>query len=160
VLAGLAESNTLTVDATIEVSGSGSGLAQYTDPADGHRYILANCFPTAAPSVFCCFDQPDLRAELTLIVILPAGWTCISNGEVLQPPAEGAAGFWRFSPVGAMKPYDFTLCAGPYVIAPDSGATGAGRDVVTPARLTVRCRPILATSPGLARIAATVAAAL
>ena len=154
-LAGLADSNTLTVDATVAVSGSGSGLTQYTDPADGRRYVLANCFPTTAPSVFCCFDQPDLRAELTLIVTLPAGWTCVSNGKVLHQPADGAAGVWRFSPVAAMKPYEFALCAGPYVTAP-----GAGQDDSAAARLTVRCRATLATSPGLARIAATVSTAL
>ena len=60
-LQGLAAENSLVVDATVAVSRSGSGLTQYTDPADGHGYVLANCFPTAAPSVFCCFDQPDLR---------------------------------------------------------------------------------------------------
>ena len=153
-LRGLAASNSLSVDATVALSGSGSGLTQYIDPADGHRYVLANCFPTAAPSVFCCFDQPDLRAELTLIVTLPAGWTCVANGEVLHSPADGAAGVWRFSPVAAMKPYEFTLCAGPYVRAPGAG------DEAAPVRLTVRSRATLATSPGLPRIAAIVGAAL
>ncbi len=117
--------------------------------------MLANCFPTAAPSVFCCFDQPDLRAAITLIVTLPAGWTCISNGEVLHSPADGAAGVWRFSTVVSMKPYEFTLCAGPYVTAPPSGIASEGAT-----KLTVHCRPTLASSPGLARIADLVAAAL
>ena len=115
--AGLAADNTLVVDATVPLSRSGSGLTQYTDPADGRSYVLANCFPTAAPTVFCCFDQPDLRAAITLIVTLPAGWTCISNGEALHRPADGAAGVWRFGTVASIKPYEFTLCAGPYVAA-------------------------------------------
>jgi aminopeptidase N len=154
-LANLAADNTLVVDAWVPLSQSGSGLTQYTDSVDGQRYVLANCFPTAAPSVFCCFDQPDLRAAITLIVTLPAGWTCISNGEVLHSPADGAAGVWRFSTVVSMKPYEFTLCAGPYVTA------AAGADVTAGATLlTVHCRPTLATSPGLARIAGLVAAAL
>jgi aminopeptidase N len=154
-LQGLAADNALTVDATVALSRSGSGLTQYTDPADGHTYVLANCFPTAAPTVFCCFDQPDLRATITLIVTLPAGWTCISNGEVLHSPADGAAGVWRFSTVVSMKPYEFTLCAGPYVTAP------ASDDAIADAtQLTVHCRPTLASSPGLTRIAGLVAAAL
>ena len=163
ILTGLAASNALTVDATVAVSGSGTGLTQYTDPADGRRYVLANCFPTAAPSVFCCFDQPDLRAELTLIVTLPAGWTCVSNGEVLHRPAAGAAGVWRFSAVASMKPYEFTLCAGPYVskqyVSPAGGAVPGAGATHRPA-MTVRCRPTLGASPGLASIADTVCTAL
>ncbi|HEY2314223.1 MAG TPA: aminopeptidase N [Streptosporangiaceae bacterium] len=154
-LRGLAAENSLVVDATVAVSRSGSGLTQYTDPADGRTYVLANCFPTAAPSVFCCFDQPDLRAAITLIVTLPAAWTCISNGEVLHSPADGAAGVWRFSTVVSMKPYEFTLCAGPYVAAPARDDTDAGGT-----RITEHCRPTLASSPGLARIAGLVAAVL
>jgi len=161
----LAASNTLTVDATAALTRSASGLTQYTDPADGSRYVLANCFPTAAPRVFCCFDQPDLRAAVTLIATLPAGWTCVANGEVLHRPSDGGAGVWRFSTVQAMKPYEFTLCAGPYitvpaVIGPDLSRSPSEPDPVSPTRLTVSCRAILANSPGLARISAIVSAAL
>ena len=164
-LSGLTASNTLTVDATVELTHSGRGLTQYTDLADGSRYVIANCFPTAAPSVFCCFDQPDLRAAVTLIVTLPASWTCVANGEVLHRPADGTAGVWRFSTVLAMKPYEFTLCAGPYVTVPVVTAQVPSRspgelEAASPTRLTVRCRPTLASSPGLARASAIVGAAL
>jgi len=164
-LPGLAASNTLTVDATVALTRSGSGLTQYTDPADGTRYVLANCYPTAAPAVFCCFDQPDLRAAVTLIVTLPAGWTCVSNGEALHRPADGAAGVWRFSTVLAMKPYEFALCAGPFVTAPavagpDAIAGAGDGETASPTRLTVQCRPTLASSPGLVRIAAIVSSTL
>jgi aminopeptidase N len=164
-LPGLQENNALTVDATVALTRSGFGLTQYADPADGSRYVLANCYPTAAPAVFCCFDQPDLRAAVTLIVTLPAGWICVANGEVLHRPADGAAGVWRFSTVLAVKPYEFTFCAGPYVTVPAasaphvSGSTGE-LAAASPARLTVRCRPTLAHSAGLARISAIVSAAL
>jgi aminopeptidase N len=154
-LRDLSAANTLVVDAWVPMSNNGSGLTQYTDPVDGHGYVLANCFPTAAPTVFCCFDQPDLRATITLIVTLPAGWTCISNGEVLHCPADGAAGVWRFATVVSMKPYEFTLCAGPYVTA--TATTNATADAT---QLGLHCRPTLASSPGLARIAGIVAAAL
>ena len=154
-LTDLAAENTLVVSAWVHLARSGSGLTQYTDHADGTCYVLANCFPTAAPTVFCCFDQPDLRAPITLIVTLPAGWTCISNGQVLHSPADRAAGVWRFATVVSMKPYEFTLCAGPYVTAPtaiDGSADGT--------QLSVHCRPALTDSPGLARTADLVAAAL
>jgi aminopeptidase N len=153
-LTDLAAENSLAVVATVPLTHSGRGLTQYTDAADGQRYVLANCFPTSAPSVFCCFDQPDLRASITLIVTLPAGWTCVANGEALHAPADGAAGVWRFSTVVGMRPYEFALCAGPYVAA-SRADDGAGAT-----KLTVHCRPTLASSSGLARIEGLVAAVL
>jgi aminopeptidase N len=163
-LTGLAARNSLTVDATVAIATSGRGLTSYTDPADGQRYVLANSFPTAAPSVFCCFDQPDLRAKLSLIVTLPAGWTCVANGEPLHHPAEGAAGTWYFSPALALRPSDFALVAGPYVTASEVATGGAdsqgGGDTDGETTLTIRCRPVLARSAGLTRIAGIVAATL
>jgi len=153
-LSDLAANNTLIVTATIGVSTSGSGLTQYTDPADGGRYVLVNCYPTAARRVFCCFDQPDLRAAVSLTVAAPVGWTCVANGEVDHRPVEGEAGIWRFSTVDSMKPYEFTLCGGPYVTVPSARpATGPPTRPAAEPRLTVRCRPCLSSSPGLARIA-------
>jgi aminopeptidase N len=157
----LAASNTLTVDATVAVSTAGSGLTRFTDPVDGSQYVLANCFPTAAASVFCCFDQPDLLAGLLLIATLPPGWDCVANGEVLHRPDAGVAGVWRFSPVPSFKPYEFTLCAGPYVSPAAAALPTAPRPVSGDSpRLSVRCRATLAESPGLGRVANIIGAAL
>ncbi len=159
-LTGLAARNRLLVEATVRIATGGHGLTSYTDPADGHRYVLANCFPTAAPSVFCCFDQPDLRAKLSLIVALPAGWACVANGEPLHRPAEGAAGTWYFAAVPALKPYEFTLAAGPYVTADSVRLAGGDSDADRETVLAIRCRPRLAQSAGLAGVAGIVGAAL
>jgi aminopeptidase N len=163
LLTGLAARNSLTVDATVPIATGGTGLTRFTDPADGQRYVLANCFPSAAPRVFCCFDQPDLRAQLSLIVTLPAGWSCVANGETLHHPAGAAAGAWYFAAVPAIKPYEFTLAAGPYVAAgeassqdPESGIPGEAVETA----LSIRCRPVLTHSAGLPRIAGIVSATL
>jgi aminopeptidase N len=71
-------------------------------------YLLISSFPSTAPDVFACFDQPGFDATATLTVTAPADWTCISNG----PVAEQTGGTWRFAPVAAAKAFDFTLCAG------------------------------------------------
>jgi aminopeptidase N len=146
-LPALSASNTLTVDTEFPYSADASGLAYFTDPADGAAYVFANCFPTYAPRVFCCFDQADLRADITLSVSAPAGWDCVANGAVVERPAGGAAGVWRFATVPAMKPYELTICAGAYVTAVTAD------QAVSPVKLTVRCRRSLAGSPGLARVA-------
>lgn len=162
-LTGLGPRNSLTVDATVPIGTGGSGLTRYTDPADGQRYVVANCYPTAAPRVFCCFDQPDLRAKLSLIVTLPAGWACVANGETLHHPDGAAAGVWYFSAVPAIKPYDFALAAGPYVTAgqlSSPGPASVARGDAAATTLAVRCRPILAHASGQSRITGIVAATL
>jgi aminopeptidase N len=152
----LAERNTLTVDAEFGWSPGGPGLSRFADPADGAVYLSGYCYPTSAPDVFCCFDQPDLRAELTLAVSAPAGWGCAANGAMTMAPAEGAAGTWRFAAVPAMKPFELALCAGPWCTVADVAFDGAGGTVP----VGVRCRPALAGSPGLQRVGGLVRQAL
>lgn len=151
-LPGMAERNVLTVDAELGYSRDGRGLSRFSDPADGAGYVLCNCFPTAASSVFCCFDQPDLRADITLGVTAPVGWNCVAGGTVAARPPGGAAGVWQFATVPAMKPYELTFCAGPYVTVPEEDHRGSGG----PVQVSVRCRGTLAGSVGLARIAGVV----
>jgi aminopeptidase N len=142
----LAARNVLTVDAEFCYAPDGLGLARFTDPADGAPYLFSNCYPTNAPNVFCCFDQPDLRADFTLTVTAPAGWECVANGAVTDPPAPGQAGSWRFATVPSMKPNELALCAGPYVTTAEEDYDGTGGAV----RLSVRCRRTLAGSAGAA----------
>ena len=155
-LRDLAASNVLRVDAEFGYSRDGRGPSRFTGAADGAQFVLATCFPTAAPRLFCCFDQPDLRADCTLSVTAPAGWECVGNGAVNDRPAPGEAGTWRFATVPAMRPYELALCAGPYLTV----ATDEYHGVGGPVSLSVRCRGALAGSPGLARVGAIVRRAL
>ena len=61
----LAADNVLEVDATMAYSHDGQGLHRSTDPADGEDYVYGHLFLDAAPTVFACFDQPDLKAPYT-----------------------------------------------------------------------------------------------
>jgi aminopeptidase N len=155
-LPGLAARNVLTVDAEFGYSTGGRGLSRFADPADGGQYAFGYCYPTSAPGLFCCFDQPDLRADLTLAVSAPAGWQCVGNGAVTSRPAAGEAGTWRFAAVPAMKPNELALCAGPYVTAAAEDYRGADG----PVRMSLSSRPALAGSAGLARAGDVVRQAL
>jgi aminopeptidase N len=145
-LPGLAAENVLVVEA--EMADGGRGLTWFTDPADGASYLLYLGYPTEAPSVFCCFDQPDLTATSTLSLALPGGWDCLSNGPVTERPPAGQPGMWRFGPVGGTRTYDLTIAAGPYV-EDWRGAGGAGGSV----RMSVWRRPSLAGADGVAGMA-------
>ena len=52
----------------------GEGLHRSVDPADGQHYVYGMSFMDAAPTIFACFDQPDLKAPYTFHVRAPADW--------------------------------------------------------------------------------------
>lgn len=147
-LPGLARRNVLVVDAEVASSRDGLGLTRFTDPADGAGYLLYLGYPTEAPGVFCCFDQPDLTAATTLTLVLPGGWECLTNGPVTERPAPGQPGRWRFGAVRGTRSYDLTIAAGPYV--PRWRGTGGADGAVS---LSVWRRPSLDGAPGVAGLA-------
>jgi aminopeptidase N len=138
----LAAGNVLTVEAEAAYSRTGRGLTRFTDPADGATYVAITCYPSSAPGIFCCFDQPDLSASMTISVTAPAGWECVANGPVTQRPPEGQARVWRFGAVPGMMPFEVTICAGPFVT--DLRAAGAAPS------MSVRRRRSLAGADGVA----------
>ena len=80
VLGDLAADNELVVEARLPCVTTGDGMNRYVDPADGATYLTAFCGMDLAQRVFACFDQPDLRAPISLSVVAPAGWTVLANG--------------------------------------------------------------------------------
>jgi aminopeptidase N len=109
-LADLATDNELVVVATMAYSNTGEGLHRFTDPADGAGYLYAQTFLDSAQRVFACFDQPDLKAPVTLAVTAPPEWTVLANGAGEQPEP----GRWRFVTTQPLATYLVTLVAGPY----------------------------------------------
>src|SRR5690606_29623520 len=67
-LPGLAADNELVVEADYPYSRSSEGMHRFVDPADGKVYIYAQPSITQAPRFMACFDQPDLKAPVTLRV--------------------------------------------------------------------------------------------
>jgi aminopeptidase N len=109
-LSGLAAENELVVEADMAYTRSGTGLHRFVDPADGAVYLYAMSFLDEAPGVFACFDQPDLKAPLTLSVTAGPGVTVVANGagRVTAP------GRWEFAETAPLATYFVGLAAGPY----------------------------------------------
>ena len=72
-------------------SHDGQGLHRATDPADDLDYVYGHLFLDAAPSVYACFDQPDLKAPYDVTVHAPLDWTVLGNGAAdrRRAPARG-----------------------------------------------------------------------
>ena len=93
----------------------GEGLHRSVDPADGRHYVYGMSFMDAAPSIFACFDQPDLKAPYTFHVLAPADWVVIGNAPATNPEP----GVWEFEPTQPLSTYFVTLVAGPYHLVRD-----------------------------------------
>ncbi len=109
-LTDLAADNVLEVDAAMAYSHDGEGLHRATDPHDGEAYVYAMSFLDAAPRIFACFDQPDLKAPFRLSVDCPPEWTVVGNGAAEQ----AEPGRWRLAETKPLATYFVTLAAGPY----------------------------------------------
>ncbi|MBZ5738952.1 aminopeptidase N [Nocardioides mangrovi] len=106
----VAGDNELVVDAVMPFRNDGEGLHRSLDPADGQSYVYGMMFMDAAPSVFACFDQPDLKAPYTLHVRAPESWTVVANA----PGSSPEPGQWEFERSQPLSTYFVTLVAGPY----------------------------------------------
>ena len=110
MLADLAADNVLEVEATMAYRHDGQGLHRSTDPADEEDYVYGHLFLDAAPTVFACFDQPDLKAPYTVTVTAPPAWTVLGNGAATTV----AAGRTELATTPPLATYFVTVCAGPY----------------------------------------------
>ncbi|MFD8481869.1 aminopeptidase N [Kitasatospora sp. NPDC059673] len=108
-LPGLRAENELLIEAEMRYSRTGEGLHRYTDPADDAVYLYATCGPDLAAKVFACFDQPDLKAPITLTATAPEEWTLVANGA----PVKSDGGHWEFAATKPISTYLFTVVAGP-----------------------------------------------
>jgi aminopeptidase N len=109
-LSDLAAHNVLVVEATMAYSHDGEGLHRTVDPEDGLAYVYAMTFLPAAPRVFACFDQPDLKAPYSVRVVAPVEWTVLGNTRSTQVEP----GVWTLADTLPLSTYFVTLVAGPY----------------------------------------------
>ncbi|WP_025274898.1 aminopeptidase N [Haloglycomyces albus] len=117
---GLAEHNTLVVNANCEYSTDGQGLHRMTDPVDNETYLYSQFEVADAQRAFACFDQPDLKAAFTFVVRAPQHWKVLSNMPVGSEETHGEVTTTTFEPSVRMSPYITALCAGPYVGVTDT----------------------------------------
>lgn len=121
--------NTVVISYERPFASDGAGLHKFTDPEDGNDYLYTQFEPYDANRMFPHFDQPDLKAILTLEVTAPAAWQVVSNTReatvVDAPRTTGGPAMkrWRFLPTPLMASYAYALIAGPYTVW-ESNAAG------------------------------------
>jgi aminopeptidase N len=145
-LDGLAERNTLVVDARCAYSRTGEGLHRFEDPEDGEVYLYTQYEPADARRVFANFEQPDLKAPFTFRVTAPEGWTVLGNGAAdgEPAPAEGGGSTVAFLPTQPISTYITAVVAGPYHVEHDHYARAHPDGAVLDIPLSALCRRSLA----------------
>ena len=96
------------------IAPAGAPIIRFHDDTDRRDYVYTLLVPSDANALFPCFDQPDLKARLTLQLIVPTGWTAIANGKSLGETVAAGATTFRFAESEPLPTYLFAFAAGPY----------------------------------------------
>jgi aminopeptidase N len=75
-------------------------------------FLLASFSPNKASTVFPCFDQPNLKALFSVNLMLPPGWTAISNAPVRSVDEGPERVLHQFTNTKPISTYLFGFVAG------------------------------------------------
>jgi aminopeptidase N len=78
------------------------------------EYLYTLFVPDRARTVFPLFDQPDLKAHFELSLLLPGGWTALSNAPVEAVVEQGEQTEYRFARSDLISSYLFSFVAGEF----------------------------------------------
>lgn len=106
--------NHLQVSADCAYNHAGVGLHRFRDPVDGKLYHYTHFEPFDAHRVLACFDQPNLKARLSMRLELPSSWTVCANAPVRSSHTEADRTTWQFETTPPLPPYLFAVAAGDY----------------------------------------------
>jgi aminopeptidase N len=80
------------------------------------EYLYSLFVPARASQTFPCFDQPDIKAALSLTLQIPSGWVAIANGPEIGREEKGDSTTIRFGATQALPTYLFGFAAGKFAI--------------------------------------------
>jgi aminopeptidase N len=91
----------------VEFTASDAALNRQND------FLYALFVPDRASTAFPAFEQPDLKARLTLTLTIPAKWKAVSNGALLsRDSVAGVAHTLRFAETAPISTYLFSFATG------------------------------------------------
>lgn len=133
-LPALAAVNTLRVEATGRYMHTGEGLHRFVDPVDSEVYLYSQFETADSRRMFPVFEQPDLKAHFTFMVVAPERWRIISCQPSPEPVRLGERSVpqlgtvpvarWEFAPTPRLSSYVTALIAGPYDVVRDTVRAG------------------------------------
>lgn len=88
--------NVVAADFTTPIAPAGASIIRFHDDRDGSDYLYTLLVPSDANLLFPCFDQPDLKARLTLALTVPPTWVAIGNGKTEGTDSSATSVTYRF----------------------------------------------------------------
>ena len=97
------------------IAPAGASVIRYHDSTDGADYLYTLLVPSDANALFPCFDQPDLKARVTLTLVTPRGWKALANGALASSDStSGGATTHTFRTSDPISTYLVAFAAGPW----------------------------------------------
>jgi aminopeptidase N len=130
-------SNEIRLTFASPIAAAGASIIRSRDPADGQDYLYTLLVPSDANLLFPCFDQPDLKARVTLTVTAPRRWSVLANGAAVRADSAAASVIHHFSETRPISTYLIAFAAGPYASVTRSRSLARG-SAATAVRMFVR----------------------
>jgi aminopeptidase N len=108
-------SNVVSLDFRALIAPAGASIISYDDASDHSRYLYTLLVPADAHQLFPCFDQPDLKARVSLTLVTPPGWRALANGRQLSMDS-GVVKTVRFAETEPISTYLVAFAAGPWAV--------------------------------------------
>ena len=108
--------NVVTMSFVTKIAAAGASIIRYRDATDGAEYLYTLLVPADANQLFPCFDQPDLKARVSLRLRAPANWRVLANGRETSSRAAGTgqAADHEFAETEPISTYLIAFAAGPW----------------------------------------------
>ncbi len=107
--------NEVTLDFTSAIAPAGASVIRFHDAVDNADYLYTLLVPADANQLFPCFDQPDLKARVTLALTTQRGWTAVANGRLARVDTASALTF-TFAESEPISTYLVAFAAGPWTV--------------------------------------------
>jgi aminopeptidase N len=107
--------NVVSLDFRALIAPSGASIISYDDASDRSRYLYTLLVPADANQLFPCFDQPDLKARVSLTLVTPPAWSALANGRPLSVDS-AAVKTVRFAETEPISTYLVAFAAGPWAV--------------------------------------------
>jgi aminopeptidase N len=96
------------------VAAAGASIIRVRDPIDSATYVYTLLVPADANQLFPCFDQPDLKARVSLTLTTPLGWRAVANGARLRTDSSSRGSIHVFRESEPISTYLVAFAAGPW----------------------------------------------
>jgi aminopeptidase N len=109
-------SNSVRLTFATPIAPAGASIIRARDATDGNDYLYTLLVPSDANLLFPCFDQPDLKARVSLSVTAPPSWNVLGNGRPVARDSSATRSTHRFAETRPLSTYLIAFAAGPWSV--------------------------------------------